>query len=252
MLTTLDFNRRSDEQIATITDSDRTELMQSLGRAGMLCHTLVAQLKDSSLTNGFTATGLSLLEFLVQDLSNKTSIPCETAQEVNNRSKRLREQNELIHKMQEERGAAAADHVKDSVATLCRALRRWWSYEGFGYASKIGFDEYGHLVVTFSGRPTAPDAYGLSDEEGPSCADWLAQLVARGFEFEDITRTRDLAVLDTPQSRAALVELIATIPSANITCIESRCDRSGAFVLDRIKVLVRDPVQVLALVKKSA
>lgn len=241
--------RRASENPVVLTADQRAVALRELGKTALLVKAVHEHIAAGSLTDGFTAVALGLLEHQVQDLSKVTGVPCVSAAEVEQRYAELRNANNRVHELEKQLGSAGANiDIKHVVAHYSTLVREWWQRDGLGYVSEFNFGQYGSLELVLSGAVMAPGRY-MSDTpetDKQTQAQWLDGLRSRGFVFHE-DGGREQSLTDCAQTRDALDKLVSAMPSAKVRKIESVRGRSGEFAIRSIEVLIVQPKDVLAL-----
>lgn len=241
--------RRASENPVVLTADQRAVALRELAKTALLVKTVHEHITAGSLTDGFTAVALGLLEHQVQDLSKVTGVPCVSAAEVEQRYAELRNANNRVHELEKQLGSAGATvDIKHVVAHYSTLVRDWWQRDGMGYVAEFKFGQYGALELVLSGSVMPPGRYMSDTPETDKLteAQWLEGLRSKGFVFHQ-EGGRETALTDCPQTRDALDALLSVMPSAKVRKIESTRGRTGQFSIRSIEVLVVEPKEVLGL-----
>lgn len=212
--------------------------------------TIADSLKRTGAVDAQLATSvLRVSEHYLADLGKLLGIPTQTAQEIEERSARLREANLRIRALEKQLGDVQAPALTQlSLNKMADQLNAWWDLEGFGHVSNIHFGAYGcevdfccHLFGNF--RVIDSDT-PVSDKERKRL--WHENLAERGFVLTN--EGREVAVCDCDQSRKVLMELFAVrLPSASVRSFDNHYKKGSGATLEGVKVFVRDIAEFLAL-----
>lgn len=148
--------------------------------------------------------------------------------------------------------ALLPQQLRDTMRDLNARVHAWWKSDGLGHTSDMRLTNTGGLEVEFSCSLYLAFEERVYDEDSS-----LPEVERRGrvrqhFEAKGFVllddNNQDVAVRDCDASCNALRRLLAaTLPSSAIMSIETRATRSSVFVLQSVKILVRDLADVFAL-----
>lgn len=239
----LSFPHNEDSDDERVLDADQQAVAQRELREMIfgLSHLLKTVTENGTMHVGTTRAVFSVAESRLVDIAKLVGIEIHTQVEQEDRYARLRAANIRIRDLERQLGAAVTpDVIQMGVQSVCDRLNKWWDQRGFGYIGDLRMTQYGHIEANFSCMLTGTWALTgsktpISDKEAKAL--WIASLAERGFVLTD--DDGDPAILDCDQSRQALRELFADIPSASIVSTTNHTNRHGSCVLRDAKVYIR-------------
>lgn len=239
----------------TLSADDRAVVLREIKAAQFALATVASQITEEEgppLNRDLTVNCLQMCEFRLDEIGTRLGIATETAAKIEERHAKLRAANLRVRELEAQLGQEQApEGTQLSLGLLTERLQGWWQAVGFGHTSETHFARYGcevefscHLFGDFwlTNSPTP-----ISDKERR--AQWHDDLRTQGYVLTDSEpSSRELAVVDCAASRETLgAVLAASLPSAKIQSFKNRNNRDGAFVMDSVKVLIRNLADIANL-----
>lgn len=222
----------------------------------------------SGITHHEAKTALQVIIDNAKDISKALGVPVVSAEDYDVLNGQLRRAHELIARLEHQVGSQfEPGQLKLAADSTYKLLKAWWMNEGMGYVTDVFISRNAHFEaeLTLGGNGPLGD-FGCFEPDSESEAQeirdaWLARLEAQGLK---LLRTHDgYIMLDVEESRHGLSRFIKrTFPSAAIRETHSQPIyhltpeqvRAGytpsTMKLASIKVLIREPSEVLALASR--
>jgi hypothetical protein len=210
----------------------------------------------NSISKEYARDVLYLIELTSVKIGEGLGVETDGAKEIEERFAAIRAANERVRALEEQLGKSQSPtHTKAGIQRLCQLLEAWWRLEGFGHVSDLSFREncckasfscnlFGNFSLLSSDTP-------VSDKTRR--AQWIAELIARGFDVSNEGRDDDDVIMDTDKSRSALLRLFETrFPGCRVASIGNRYVRDGGFAIRDVCVYIYDYEAMLMLPQAPA
>ena len=187
---------------------------------------------DASKQSLYSA--LYSLEGILAGLCKVTQTELDSVHEREQRFAAIRAANMKVRELELALGQEVGGQaLSAALGTYGKRLKDWWNTRGMGYVRSLSFNEWGSCDMELSCKPS-------SRWDDADKAAFLADLQAKGCVVNDDDPGHE-ELEDTPRAREVVLEIIKRdLPSAVVRGIDVRANRKGKFMLDTMRVLVKD------------